>query len=131
VRVSEPPRWWLALVQPYAPALLNDLSKCTLTLAPLLGAARLFRQCNLGWVCRRSAAIQEFATLRHRVTALGRKVARAALRSTGRTFVGATRTWGRIVAPIPGSSLSPATRMGPPLRHEHGTTSSPIRAGRP
>jgi hypothetical protein len=27
--------------------------------------------------------------------------------------------------------LSPATRMGPPFRHEHGTTSSPIRAGRP
>ncbi|MHB8329131.1 MAG: ISAzo13 family transposase [Acidimicrobiales bacterium] len=27
--------------------------------------------------------------------------------------------------------LSPATSMGPPFRHEHGTTSSPIRAGRP
>jgi hypothetical protein len=29
------------------------------------------------------------------------------------------------------AGLSPATRMGPPFRHEHGTTSSPIRAGRP
>ena len=27
--------------------------------------------------------------------------------------------------------VSPATNMGPPFRHEHGTTSSPIRAGQP
>jgi hypothetical protein len=28
------------------------------------------------------------------------------------------------------SQMSPATLMGPPLRHEHETTSSPIRSGR-